>query len=247
MLVKICGITRLQDAEAAVALGARAIGFVLWPESPRCVDRENARAIAEALPEGVMKVGVFVNQPIAWVNETAALVGLTDVQLHGDETWEFAAQVTRPVIKATSLREGAPSIESWPAETAWLVDAHDPVRRGGTGSTGNWAAAATLARQRRVWLAGGLTPDNVGDAVTRVRPFGIDVSSGVESAPGVKDHDKLTALFDALSSLAVERDPSAGSGSSRARPKRERLRSNARSFARRGSASRPGTKTGTKK
>ncbi len=223
MLVKICGITRLQDAEAAVALGARAIGFVLWPQSPRYVDRENARAIAEALPEGVMKVGVFVNQPVAWLNETAALMGLTDIQLHGDETREFAAQMTRPVIKATTLCEGAPSIESWPAETMWLVDAHDPVRRGGTGSTGDWSAAAALARRHRVWLAGGLTPDNVGDAVTLVRPFGIDVSSGVESAPGVKDHDKLKAFFDAIATA-----------------ERESLRSSAEPLARGGGAPRAG-------
>jgi len=199
MLVKICGITALEDAEAAVEQGADAVGFILWPESPRFVQPDRVRAIADALPAAVLKVGVFVNQPARHVNEVVSRSGLTHVQLHGDETPSFAASLTRPVIKATSLAAGPPAIDAWPAETMWLVDAHDPIRRGGTGKPADWSAAAGLARQRPVWLAGGLTPENVVYAVERVRPFGIDVSSGVERTPGVKDHGKLKALFAAVS------------------------------------------------
>jgi len=135
-----------------------------------------------------------VNQPLSHVNGVAALVRLGAAQLHGDETPEFAAGVTAPVIRALPVDAAA----AWPAGTTLLLDAHDPVKRGGTGRTIDWAAAADLAAHRRVLLAGGLTPDNVADAIARVRPFGIDVSSGVERAPGVKDHQRLRALFEAV-------------------------------------------------
>ena len=196
MLVKICGITRIQDAEAAVTAGAAAIGFIFWPKSPRFIDPHRARRIAAALPPFVTPVGVFVNQPLAYVNGVAGLVGLGAVQLHGDETPEFAAAVTRPVMKAVSI--GRDETGAWPSRVRLLLDVHDPVARGGTGRTIDWTAAADLAARREVLLAGGLTPDNVADAVARVRPFGIDVSSGVERAPGIKDHQRLRALFEAV-------------------------------------------------
>ena len=194
MFVKVCGITRLEDAVAAVDAGAGAIGFVFWPESPRFVDPYRARAIAAELPPFVTSVGLFVNQPLAYVYGVAALVRLGAVQLHGDETPEFAAGVAAPVIRALSVDAAA----AWPAGSTLLLDAHDPVKRGGTGRTIDWAAAAAVAARRRVLLAGGLTPDNVADAIARVRPFGIDVSSGVERAPGVKDHQRIRALFEAV-------------------------------------------------
>jgi phosphoribosylanthranilate isomerase len=196
MLVKICGITRPEDAEAAVAAGASAIGFSFWPKSPRFIDPHRARTIAAALPPFVTAVGVFVNQPLAYVNGVASLVALGAVQLHGDETPEYAAGVSRPVMKAISV--GRDEARVWPSRVRLLLDVHDPVARGGTGRTIDWAAAADLAAQREVLLAGGLTPDNVADAVARVRPFGIDVSSGVERAPGIKDHERLRALFEAV-------------------------------------------------
>jgi indole-3-glycerol phosphate synthase len=195
--VKICGITRVEDAQMAVSLGAAAVGFIMWPGSPRFVEPERVRAIVDALPPAVMKVGVFVNQSSDFVNDVVERAGLTHVQLHGDETPEQAAAIKRPVIKATSL-SNVGSLDDWPADTTWLVDAHDPVRRGGTGKSGDWPAAAALARSRRVWLAGGLTPDNVGRAIAEVAPFGVDVSSGVEQAPGVKDHNRLKSLFEAV-------------------------------------------------
>jgi phosphoribosylanthranilate isomerase len=196
MLVKICGITLAEDAEAAVKAGAAAIGFVFWPGSPRFIDPYRARAIAATLPPFVTTVGVFVNQPIEYVTGVASLVRLGAVQLHGDETIEYAAALSRPVVKALSPGDGQAA--AWPDRTMLLLDVHDPVRRGGTGRTIDWTAAARVAAQRRVLLAGGLTPENVAEAVLRVRPFGIDVSSGVERAPGVKDHQRLRALFEAV-------------------------------------------------
>jgi phosphoribosylanthranilate isomerase len=196
MLVKVCGITREEDATAAVEAGASAIGFIFWPKSPRFVDPFRARTIARSLPPFVTPVGVFVNQPADYVNSVASLVGLGAVQLHGDETIADAAAIDRPVIKA--MRPADAAVASWPAKTLILLDVDDPVTRGGTGRTVDWAAAADVAAGRRVLLAGGLTPENVADAVARVRPYGIDVSSGVERSPGIKDHQRLRALFEAL-------------------------------------------------
>jgi phosphoribosylanthranilate isomerase len=195
MFIKICGITREQDARMAVECGASAVGFVFWPESPRFVDPARARAIIETLPSRVTTVGVFVNQSVEEVNAVADRARLGAVQLHGDETPEFAAEMTRAVIKAVTA--DAARVNGWPQDITLLVDAHDLVLRGGTGKAADWEAAATLAKRRRVLLAGGLTPENVGQAIAVVRPFGIDVSSGVESAPGVKDHERLKELFEA--------------------------------------------------
>jgi phosphoribosylanthranilate isomerase len=198
MLVKICGITRLADAEAAVRYGARAIGFVFWPDSPRFVDPYRARAIARRLPPFVTTVGVFVNQPAADVNAVAALVGVGAVQLHGDETIEYANQIRRPIVKALPVDDDTrdEEIAAWPDNVTLLIDVRDQALRGGTGRTVDWARAATVAARRRSLLAGGLRPENLADALARVRPFGIDVSSGVEATPGVKDHGRLKALFD---------------------------------------------------
>jgi phosphoribosylanthranilate isomerase len=199
MFIKICGITNAADAKAAVDCGADAVGFIFWPSSPRFVEPEMARSIVAALPASVAAVGVFVNQPVGHVNDVAARVGLRAVQLHGDEPEAFAAEVSRPVIKAFALKsDSVADVARWPKNVTLLVDAHDPVRRGGTGTTADWAAAADLARHRRVILAGGLNPENVVEAITRVRPYGIDVSSGVERSPGVKDHTRLAALFNAI-------------------------------------------------
>ena len=200
MLVKICGITRMSDADAAVEAGAAALGFVFWPKSPRFVDPHRARAIAASLPPFVVPVGVFVNQPAAYVRAVAALVRLGAVQLHGDEDVSYAAGIPFPIIKSVAISQHAEAsrIDMWPRSTTLLLDVHDPASRGGTGRTIDWPAAAPIAAKRRTLLAGGLTPDNVADAVARVRPFGIDVSSGVEVSPGIKDPARLRALFEAL-------------------------------------------------
>jgi phosphoribosylanthranilate isomerase len=204
MLVKICGITSMQDAEAAVDAGAAALGFVFWGRSPRYIDPHRARAIVANLPPFVVPVGVFVNQPAAHVRGVAALVRVGAVQLHGDEDLLYVAGMDWPVIKAVSVDRADQSdqIDIWPRRTTLLLDVHDPVNRGGTGRTIDWSVAATIAARRRTLLAGGLTPDNVAEAVARVQPFGIDVSSGVERSPGVKDHARIRALFEALRDAA---------------------------------------------
>jgi phosphoribosylanthranilate isomerase len=199
MLVKICGITRADDARAAVDAGAGAIGFIFWPGSPRAIDPYRARAVRAMLPPFVTAVGVFVNQPFEYVSGVASLVRLGAVQLHGDETPEFAERLPTPVLKAMPIETTAErDLAAWPERTTILLDVHDPVKRGGTGRTVDWVAAAAISARRRIVLAGGLTPDNVVDAVARVRPFGIDVSSGVELSPGIKDPRRIRALFEAL-------------------------------------------------
>lgn len=201
MFVKICGITRLEDAQAAVAAGANALGFVFWPKSPRRVSVETARAIVSTLPPSVTAIGVFVDQPADEVTAIAAEVGLGAVQLHGNESAPYVQSMTRPVVKAVALKEdggGTSGVDSWPSDVTVLLDVHDPVKRGGTGRTIDWNAASAVAKRRDIILAGGLTPENVGEAIARVRPYGIDVSSGVEEKPGIKDHKRLQALFEAV-------------------------------------------------
>ena len=206
--VKICGIRTMNDALLAADLGAAAVGFIFWPGSPRFVDPYRARPIVRRLPPFVVPVGVFVDQPIEHVCAVARLVHLGAVQLHGQERPESYARCGEHVIKAVAL---APDVDiealigGVPETATVLLDAHDPVRRGGTGRTIDWTVAAAVARQRRTILSGGLTPDNIGDAIAAVRPYGVDVSSGVESTPGVKDADKLRRFFAAVT--AVPADP----------------------------------------
>ena len=199
MMVKICGVTRLEDAEMAVSLGATAVGFIFWPGSPRRISTADAAAISAALPDDVWKVGVFVDAPADDIRRVIEDAHLTAAQLHGSETPAFAAALATRVIKALALeRAGEPAaLDEWRGIPI-LLDAHDPVRKGGTGRTIDWQHAGDIAASREVILAGGLRPDNVADAIARVRPYGIDVSSGVESLPGVKDHQKLRGLFDAV-------------------------------------------------
>lgn len=197
MLVKICGITREQDARAAVECGARAIGFIFWSRSPRFIEPARAREIVRRLPPFVTPVGVFVNESADHVNAVADVAQLGAVQLHGDELPELLTSIERPVVKAIG-RVDPDTAERWPEEAMLLVDADDPTRRGGTGARADWLAAARLAAQRPIVLAGGLTPGNVAAAIAAVRPYGVDVSSGVEDAPGIKDPVRIKALFEAL-------------------------------------------------
>jgi phosphoribosylanthranilate isomerase len=198
--VKICGITRGEDARLAVRLGANAVGFVFWPDSPRVVSAEAARAMAQSLPALVARVGVFVDAPADAVGRVVLQAGLDVVQLHGCEAVEAYVSLPVRLIKSVTLESPADVERAahLPAQVTVLVDATDPVRRGGTGQAANWEWAAALARLRPVMLAGGLSADNVTEAVRVVRPWAIDVSSGVESAPGVKDAARMTRLFAAL-------------------------------------------------
>lgn len=195
--VKICGICRPEDGAAAAAAGATVIGMVFWPESPRAIDVETARAIVTALPAGVPAIGVFVNQPVDEINDVIERAGLFGVQLHGDEPLETIAKIRRPVIRAMTIADER-GIGAVPPHVTVLLDAHDPVRRGGTGLTIDWARAARIAATRHVVLAGGLTPGNVGDAIRRVSPYAVDVSSGVERAPREKDPALMLAFVDAV-------------------------------------------------
>jgi phosphoribosylanthranilate isomerase len=196
MIAKVCGITRFADALHAVQHGATALGFVFWPDSPRYIAPDRAAMIVRELPPTITAVGVFVNQPVDEIARVAALAGIATIQLHGDEPAEYATTLGWPVWRAMSLADVKGTLEAWPLDTTILLDAHDPVRRGGTGQPIDWAQAADVARLRRVVLAGGLTPENVQQAIARVRPFGVDVSSGVEEAPGVKNLDKVARFLE---------------------------------------------------
>ena len=206
--VKVCGITRVEDALLAAELGADAVGLVFWPGSPRSIDPLNARAIVRALPPVVAAVGVFVDQPLDEVRRTAEKVGLSAIQLHGAEPAELARALLQPVIKAIAVAPGfAPqSIDAWPPEVTILLDAHDPIRRGGTGTTVDWSLAAAAAARRPVFLSGGLNAANIRLAIGSVRPYGVDLSSGVEASPGIKDPEKLRAFFLALAAEQTSHD-----------------------------------------
>ncbi len=199
-LVKICGITRVEDALDAAALGASAIGLVFWPASPRAIDPATARAIVEALPPLVTPVGVFVDQPEADVERIAAEVRLGAVQLHGRETPAYCGRVRRPVIKSFGVDGSFDEtvLDPYPAGVTVLLDARDDERRGGTGRRIDWTVAARIAARRRIVLAGGVDSGNVEEAIRTVQPFAIDVSSGVERAPGLKDRARMEALFEAV-------------------------------------------------
>ena len=192
MFIKVCGITRVEDALHAVEQGATAIGFVFWPRSPRAVTAAQAAEIGSRLPSHVMRVGVFVDEPVSGIRTTVGQVGLTAVQLHGDEPPAYADVLDWPVLRAVSVADLTQASELWAPATALLVDNIDPIRRGGTGTSIDWAQAAAIAHTRKVVLAGGLTPENVAGAIHAVHPFGVDVSSGVEAAPGVKDFGKVS-------------------------------------------------------
>ena len=191
--IKICGITRLDDAQAAASLGVHALGFVLWTTSPRCASLPDVRTISRALPPFVAKVGVFVNPTADEVRLAVDECGITVAQIHGEIPVFPGGQPPVPLLRAVHIAADAPAGIAPPVvpDTTILLDAHDPLRPGGTGLTIDWIRAGVVARSRRVVLAGGLTPANVAEAIRTVRPYAVDVASGVESRPGVKDHDLL--------------------------------------------------------
>jgi phosphoribosylanthranilate isomerase len=198
-IVKICGITNAADALAAAASGADALGLMFYPASPRHVPLKTAAEIAGQLPPFIIKVGVFVNAPEDDVLRAIGECGLNIVQFHGDETPDFCALFPVMTIKAFRVRD-ADSLKSLSdyRTDAWLLDAHVPDKLGGTGASFNWDLAIEAQKLGRpVFLAGGLTPENVAGAVRRVRPYGVDVSSGVEESPGKKDHRKVAAFVKA--------------------------------------------------
>ena len=194
--VKICGITNLDEAHHAVASGADALGFVFYPGSPRFVNPDTARRIIAELPPLVTTVGLFVNEPPARIREMVDFCGLNTVQLHGDEEPDQCCYPPCRVIKALRLRgDMQSSLFSAYKVSALLLDAFVPNQFGGTGHCCDWTQAAAVASQHRVILAGGLNPENVAEAVRQVRPYGVDVSSGVEVKPGQKDPEKVARFI----------------------------------------------------
>jgi len=206
--VKICGITRGEDAELAVSLGAWALGFILWPRSKRAADPGVAAGIARALRRRVELVGVFVNQPLDEIEGYADALGLTHVQLHGDEGPSFCSAVAQRtgarVIKAVRISHASDLRDLERFHTDFhLLDAGAPGQYGGTGRTWDWTLLAQRRSKIPFLLAGGLNAGNVAEAIAATRPWGVDVNSGVEASPGVKDHEKLHALFGAVAEVQV--------------------------------------------
>ena len=196
MRVKICGITCREDALSAVAAGADALGFVFFEKSLRFVTPRKAAAIIRELPPFVQTVGLFVNEEAEQVNWAANFCGLDLVQLHGEEDPEFCRGVNRRVIKAFRVKDSASltGIKRYQV-TGYLLDAWSPQAHGGTGQTFDWELARSVATTGKLVLAGGLTPENVAEAVRTVAPYGVDVSSGVESTPGRKDPEKVRGFI----------------------------------------------------
>jgi len=201
--VKICGLTNADDAAVAVAAGADAVGFVFHKKSPRCAEQAVVKAIVKELPPFVLPIGVFVNEDAKVVRDIMDSCGLALAQLHGDETAAYCEMLGRPVLKAIRLRDrrsflALAEFQGRAGVRGFLVDAFSAEAYGGTGQVVDWPLAAEAARVARILLAGGLTPENVAQAIQQVRPYGVDVSSGVESRPGKKDHEKVRAFVQAV-------------------------------------------------
>jgi phosphoribosylanthranilate isomerase len=194
--VKICGITNLEDAIMSVEAGADALGFVFYDKSPRYISPEQASEIIRHLPPFVQTVGLFVNDTAERINRLADCCRLDIVQLHGEETPDLCSAVNRRVIKALRVRD-ITSLEQMARYqvSAFLLDAWSPVAYGGTGLTFNWDIAAIAAKNSSVVLAGGLTPENVAEAIVKTRPYAVDVSSSLELRPGKKDAAKTCAFI----------------------------------------------------
>ena len=207
--LKICGITNLDDAHAAITSGAEYLGFNFYWKSPRFIEPREARKIIKQLPGEVITIGIFVNLPrSADVLETLQASGAQMAQLHGDENAEYCLNVGRErVIKALRIDDHFDfrRVLDYPA-AAVLLDAYHENLYGGTGKLTNWALAREAARLTRVFLAGGLTPDNVAEAIRTVEPFALDLNSGVESAPGRKDAAKLQKLKDEILRAQTSKD-----------------------------------------
>jgi len=196
-LVKICGITNLADAQMAIAAGADMLGFVFYDQSPRHLTVSQAAEITRHLPPHVLRVGLFVNAPENTIFQALQACGLNLLQFHGDEPPEFCTQFGLMTIKAFRIRDETSLLELPKYATdAYLLDAFTPGVRGGTGHHFNWDLAVAAQKYGKpLFLAGGLTPENVAEAVVKVRPFAVDVSSGVEQAPGKKDPVKVRAFI----------------------------------------------------
>ena len=200
--VKICGITNLGDAEVAVKAGADALGFIFYDKSPRYIQANVARQIIAQLPPFILPVGVFVNEETERVRDIVDKCGLALAQLHGDETPAYCESLSRPIMKGIRLKDrgsflALAELKGRAEVRGFVIDAFSESAYGGTGQTVDWELAAEAAKAAPILLAGGLTPENVGEAIQKVQPYGVDVSSGVEASPGKKDHQKIQAFISA--------------------------------------------------
>lgn len=202
MRIKICGITNLTDARRAIDSGADFLGFNFYPASPRYVTPAKARRIINKMPASVAAVGVFVNEPEEKILSIARSVGLQYLQLHGDESPAQVARLQRHcrVIKALRVKKPfrTAQISRYRRASALLLDGFDRRLRGGTGKAFDWKIARRVSSRARIFVAGGLAPENVADAIRVARPYAVDVSSGVESHPGKKDPARLQAFARAV-------------------------------------------------
>ena len=201
--VKICGITNVEDAAVAVEAGADAVGFVFHRKSPRAVEPALVKWIVATLPPLVTPVGVFVNEDVATVRAMMDDCGLALAQLHGDETAAYCEELARPVMKALRLKDrgsflALAEFQGRAGVRGFILDSFSENVYGGTGEVTDWDLAAEAAKSATIVLAGGLTPENVAEAIRTVHPYGVDVSSGVESVPGKKDHGKVRAFLQAV-------------------------------------------------
>ena len=204
--IKFCGITRVEDALAAVSLGADALGFVFYAPSPRFIDVARAVAIAGTLPPFTSKVGLFVNASAEEVEEVCRAVRLDVVQYHGDELPADCARSPRPWIKAIRVRpelDVAQECARYAHASAWLFDSYDEQLYGGSGKPFDWQLLPPHNR-RPIILAGGLSPDNVGQAIRTTAPYAVDVSGGIEAAKGIKDHDKMRKFIAEVQRCACQ-------------------------------------------
>jgi phosphoribosylanthranilate isomerase len=207
--VKICGITNWADAAVSLEAGANALGFNFYPASPRYIPPSHARMIVSRMPPGVDAVGVFVNAPFAAAHEIGLAVDLDVFQLHGDETPDAVSEFSEswPLIKAfrVSPEFHAAQLESYrPHTDFFLLDGFSHDARGGTGNSFDWSVAREAKQYGRIFLSGGLTPENVGDAVRQVRPFAVDVCSGVEASPGKKDAARVREFIRTVKEASQE-------------------------------------------
>jgi len=206
--VKVCGNTRLADAMTALECGADALGFIFYAPSPRAADPEIAAGIVRQLPAFVTTVGVFVNETVERMNAIAEMCRLDRIQLHGQEPYEMLARLNRPAYRARRPR-GAGELDALLAEPdrTVLLDTFDAGLHGGTGRTFDWSWAREAGKRKRVILAGGLNAGNVARAVQEAQPYAVDVSSALESAPGIKDPRKIEAFFRALNGPSSDPSP----------------------------------------
>lgn len=210
MQVKICGITRLEDAEVACKLGANALGFIFYPKSPRNIEYAAAGKITKHLPDGISRVGVFVNPTAADLASCKAHFQPDFLQIHGEHSpgtlASFAGENLLPAFQVGPDFDPA-ILADYPDNCrGFLLDAYKPGKYGGTGSTFDWRLAIEAKKYGNIVLSGGLSPENIHEAITRVRPTAVDVNSGVEQSPGVKDSEKLKHLFEIIKEIENDDD-----------------------------------------